>query len=672
MTTFGQFCLLVALVGSGYAAFAAFAARSGEHRTLNRTSIWAAIVAVLALTAATAVLLWALVVKDFRFAYVAEYSSRQLAWYYSLSACWVGQAGSLLLWAWLLGVLTLVFRFSPRREASRLDEIAFGVVATYLCFLVAMMVFAADPMEPSLGAPTDGAGLGPLLQHPVMLLHPPIVFLGYACYAFPCALAIAALLTAEIDANWPRRIRSWALAAWAVLGAGILLGADWAYEELGWGGYWGWDPVENGSLIPWLTGTALVHASMAWQHRGVLKKTALLLAIATMGLCNFAAFVTRSGIFSSVHEFSRSPIGWMFLALMAAIAVAGVVLVLTRRESLLADRPIASIWARESLVVLSGTALVLLAGVVLLGTLSVPLSDMVVAPKIVLGPDFYNTALIPVGLLLLATTALAPLSRWGLAPSPAQRTMLMVSAVMAIVVTVASFAMGVHRPIALGVAGLAGFAAAALLAAIVLDVLRLRKDGLRHALLQSIRDRRRTYAGFLVHAGFVCLAIGVTGSSLGTIKRDFDMDAGETTQWAGRSIHFARLIQQELPDRLMMAAQLDVALSPAAGFTLLPAQHLHRRQRQWTTEVAIHSTWTEDSYAILHGGEAQSRIHLTLVVNPMMRWLWLGGWVAGIGALVGLLPERRRAAERSAVATPQWAKISCHAPSSALRGADDR
>jgi cytochrome c-type biogenesis protein CcmF len=232
--------------------------------------------------------------------------------------------------------------------------------------------------------------------------------------------------------------------------------------------------------------------------------------------------------------------------------------------------------------------------------------------------------------------------------------------------------MGVRHPIALSVAGLTALAAAGLLGGMVLDVLRRRANGLGWAFLQSIRDRRRTYAGFLVHAGFVCLAIGVTGSSLGTTKHDFDVDAGETIHWAGRSIHFARLIQTEFPDRLVIEAQLDVAQSHAAAFTLLPAQHLHRRQRQWTTEVAIHSTWMEDLYAILRGGEARSKIHLTLVVNPMMRWLWLGGCVAAIGALCGLLPARRRAAERSAAAAPHWTKTSRRAPSSTLRGADDR
>ena len=240
------------------------------------------------------------------------------------------------------------------------------------------------------------------------------MFLGYACYAFPCALAIAALVTGQIDSSWPRQVRSWAIFAWAVLGVGILLGADWAYEELGWGGYWGWDPVENGSLIPWLTGTALMHASMAWQHRGMLKKTALLLAVATFGLCNFAAFVTRSGVFSSVHEFSRSPIGWMFLVLMVGLAAVSGMLVVLRRTAMAPDAPVKSIWAKEVLIVLSCTALVLLAIVALVGTLAAPISELVLGRKIVVGAAFYNNALIPIGLVLLTTIALCPPFTMGL------------------------------------------------------------------------------------------------------------------------------------------------------------------------------------------------------------------------------------------------------------------
>ena len=427
MTIVGQLSLLTAFAGSGYASFACIAGARTDREALRRAGQWAGMTSVLALTIGLMVLGHALYVKDFGFAYVAQYSSRLLPWHYSLSALWVGQAGSLLLWAWMLGVLSLVFqrravwptvRTDGVEDGSssggdRLPEYAFGLLMAYLCFLTATMVFAADPMEPNVAQSSDGSGLSPLLQHPAMLVHPPVVFLGYAGWAIPCALTIAALAGGGLDRRWLEQVRPWALFAWAVLGIGILLGAQWSYEELGWGGYWAWDPVENASLIPWLTGTAFLHTLMAWRFRGVLKKTVAALAVATFGLCNFATFLTRSGIFSSLHAFSRSPIGWLFLALMIVLGVTSGLLILARRSQLAAERPVASLLSCEAMVSISTVALVLLAAIVIVGTLFVALSEAVVGRRIMVGPEFYNNGLISTGLVLLAAMAPGPAASVG-------------------------------------------------------------------------------------------------------------------------------------------------------------------------------------------------------------------------------------------------------------------
>ena len=653
MTVLGQLCLLIAFVASGYAAFACVVGAWPDHRRFARGGALAGITAVLALTAASGVLAWALLAKDFRFAYVAEYSSRLLPWHYSLSAFWVGQGGSLLLWAWLLGLLAVAYRFWPGRKPSELRRPAFGVLMAYLCFLVAIMVFAADPMRPSFGAPREGAGLSPLLQHPAMLIHPPVVFLGYAGWAIPFALAVTSLLSGRPDVNWTREARPWALFAWTVLGAGILLGAQWAYEELGWGGYWAWDPVENGSLIPWLTGTALIHASLAWQHCGALKKTACSLAFATFGLCNFATFLTRSGIFSSLHAFSRSPIGWMFLLLMIALAAGGAVLIVMRRGGLAPEKPIPGLWTREALVVISTIALLLLASVATVGTLSVPLTGIVLARKIVVGPAFYNNVLIPTGLALLATMALAPLCRWGLPPTPAQRRATLLSAGAAAVAAAAAFALGCRHPVALAVAYFAVLSVLVLVGGLALDARRCKPATPWLGLLSALKNGRRQYAGFLIHLGFVCVAVGVTGSSLGTQRREVVVSEGETVPWAGRSIRLARLIKRDLPERLVVEAELEVSHEGAAPCRLLPAQHYHLLQSQWTSEVAIHSAWSGDFYTILQSGEGEGCVRLTLVENPAMRWMWLGGWIVAAGALTGLWPARARAAAQSPAPAPK-------------------
>ncbi|HYW78975.1 MAG TPA: cytochrome c biogenesis protein CcsA, partial [Thermoguttaceae bacterium] len=237
MNEFGQLCLLGAMVGSGYAAFACVAGAWRDHRSMVRGGMFASVASVLLLTVVGAVLAWALVAADFRFAYAAQYSSQSLSWYYALSALWAGQAGSLLIWAWFLGVLALAYAFVSRREPHPIRVSAIGILMGCLCFLVTVMVFAADPMRASIGSPQTGEGLSPLLQHPVMMIHPPVIFLGYAAWAVPFALAMASLIHGRADAAWTRSARSWALGAWVVLGVGIILGGEWAYEELGWGGY---------------------------------------------------------------------------------------------------------------------------------------------------------------------------------------------------------------------------------------------------------------------------------------------------------------------------------------------------------------------------------------------------------------------------------------------------
>jgi cytochrome c-type biogenesis protein CcmF len=669
MGTFGHLCLLAALVASGYAAFATLVSQEGGGGRLLKSGHWAAGLSLATLTTVVGVLGWALVRGDFRFSYAAQYSSQLLPWYYAISALWAGQAGSLLLWAWFMAILAVAYRFVPRRRASDLREPAFGILMASLCFLVMVMVFGADPMEQGVADPGGGRGLSPLLQHPVMLIHPPIVFFAYAGWAIPFALAFAALLTGRLDSSWTREARPWALLTWVVLGIGILLGAEWAYEELGWGGYWAWDPVENGSLIPWLTGTALLHGLMAWRHREALKRTTLALAITTFALCNFASFLTRSGIFSSVHAFSRSPIGWLFLVLMAGPAVGGGLLMAARRQEV-QSRPIASLWTRESMVLMSTVALLLLAGAAIAGSLAAPLSKLVTGRAVTVGMAFYNNVFIPTGLVLLGTTALAPLTRWGAPPSVSQRKAIYAAAGGGGLGVAAALVVGVRHPVALAVVFLAVAAAAALTGAAVLDI-RGKDTSAGRKPLAALASNRRRYAGFLVHMGIVCLAIGICGSSLGSREHEVRMGEGQTIHWAGHSIRLARLVERELPDKLIVEAHLEVSRGQAPPALLIPAQHFHRLQETWTTEVAIRSDGGRDFYVILHGSAGEDAVALTLIVNPMMRWLWASGWMIAAAAILGLWPKRGSSKEEPSKRRSEQ-KASVGAANSSVRRARRR
>jgi len=653
MTSLGQFCLLIALVCSGYSAFAAIAAARSENRGLGRSAIAAEFAAVSALTVVIAVLAHALVTKDFRFEYVTEYSDPLLPWHYSLSALWVGQAGSLLVWGWFVAVLAVIFRFTSRRGPRDLRELAFGAQMIYLGFLLAIMIFAADPMAPSLVPGAKGDGLSPLLQHPAMLIHPPIIFLGYAAWGIPLALAAAALVSGRLDNAWLQQARPWSLFAWTTLGGGILLGAEWAYEQLGWGGYWAWDPVENGSLMPWLTGTALIHGLMAWRQ-GALKKTTLCLAITTFGLCNFATFLTRSGVFSSLHAFSQSPIGWMFLLWIAAFAVVGTVLIVRRRPQLVAEKPLAALFSREALVLLGILALALLTTVTLLGTLAGAISGLFSAMPIVVGLAFYNNVLIPTGLVLLSVVAAVPLVRWGAGPTRGRVRLLAAALVVGLIVSLAALAYGVRGLTGPVVAGLAGVLLTSTFLAIAADgrigkshraspSAPFPKDKRRlMSLITTFAPHRRSYAGFLIHLGFGCMAIGIAGSSLGSRESDVSMIRGQTIEWEDRTIRYADLTQQDLRQKVVVAAQLEVNELAGANYTLQPAQILYRPQNQWGSKVAIHSTFGGDFYVIMHGGSLDKKIQLTLIDHPLMRWLWVGGWVGLVGVVIAMWPERQR------------------------------
>jgi cytochrome c-type biogenesis protein CcmF len=429
----------------------------------------------------------------------------------------------------------------------------------------------------------------------------------------------------------------WALLGWTALLAGLLLGAHWAYEELGWGGYWGWDPVENGSLLPWLTGSAFIHSLMAWRFRGCLKKTAVSLAIVTFGLCHFATFLTRSGIFSSVHAFSESPIGWMFLGSMAVLLGGGLTLVVLRRNMLTPQRVALSLLARETLILVSAFLLVLFALVVMVGTLVGPLSTLLLGHTVVVEPAFYNSVLIPLGLLLLSITAVVPLLRWGEGPGPTQVLFLKRCLLAGAAAAAIGYGLGLRHPLSLAVAGLATVAVAAVVSGIFLDS---RQRGL----LQTLRGNARRYAGYTVHLGFVLLAIGITGSGLGTRRTEVVLQEGQTLTWADRDIRYVLLEQRRQPDRLIADAVLEVTRDGSPQITLRPSRHLHLLQNEWKTMVDIHSTWQGDFYTILNAGLGDGRVALTLVENPMMRWLWLGGFVSGAGALAAMVPGGRRRA----------------------------
>ena len=628
--------------------------------------IFASAVGLAALTITMGLLIWALVSRDFRFEYVAQYVSRLLPWRYSLSALWVGQAGSLLLWTWMTAVIAILLRLLPTADIQ-LRNTAFGLVMANVFFLVVVMVFAADPMAPSLIAANQGAGLSPLLQDPSMLIHPPIVFLAYSVWAVPCALALpphrtldttwtclaysvwavpcalalAALTIGPLDTTWTHMARPWALSAWTLLGVGLLLGAHWAYHELGWGGYWGWDPVENGSLLPWLTGTA--HHS---QHDGVASTRGIKENRDFARDYHFRPVQFRHVSNAQRHLQQRSRVQRITDRLDVPWPN-------VRAPGLWHDNVSSSAqharWSTidthlaraRTLIVVSIFLLLSLTVVVLVGTLIGPLSKMLIGRTIQVGPEFYNNVLPPIGLGLLAMTSIVPLLQWGAAPNSNARRLLMIGLLVSFVGVVAALAVGLRHPLALAVAALVTLAITVLVMAFFDDALRREGHIGWRNLLSVLRKGRHKYAAYCIHLGFVCVAMGVAGSSLGTQRQEVTLDEGAVIDWAGQRIRYVRLEQRQLPDKLVAEAVLELDRGRSTPIELRPARHLHLLQNEWTTEVAIYSTWWGDLYTVLDAGLGNGKIALTLVNNPMIRWIWAGGALTTLSAVVAIWPSRR-------------------------------
>src|SRR5919112_2594586 len=412
MTLLGQFALWVALLLGVWAAVVGFGGWWHDREDLRR-SISGAVYGSFAALVVAAISLWkGIVTHDFNIEYVAAYTSRNLPSGYLISAFWAGQKGSLLFWAVVLSLFGgLAQLLTPRRYSGLMPYVG-GVTAATTAFFVCTMLFAANPFERLPFTPADGRGLNPQLQNPGMMIHPPMLYLGYISITIPFAFAVAALLTRGLDTGWIHAIRKWTLVSWIFLSIGITLGMWWAYVELGWGGYWAWDPVENASFLPWLTMTAFLHSVMIQEKRGMLKRWNVGLIIGTFLLSIFGTFITRSGVIASVHSFTQSNVGYFFLAFLVVAAVLSYTLLHTRWQLLQAEVQLESVVSREAAFLFNNLLFLGIAFSVLWGTLFPILSELVRGTKITVGPPFFNRVNVPLGLLLLALTGIGPLIAW--------------------------------------------------------------------------------------------------------------------------------------------------------------------------------------------------------------------------------------------------------------------
>jgi cytochrome c-type biogenesis protein CcmF len=645
MSTLGSFSLFLAFGVSAYAVIASLLGvkiKSGKWIKSGQNAVFAV---TGLLTLAAIVLIYAFVIHNFQIQYVAEHSSKNLPIFYRMSALWGGQEGSLLLWGWLLGVFASLVLLQNRRRNQELIPYVLAVMMGVSFFFLGLLVFATRPFLELPFFPSDGRGLNPLLQNPGMILHPPTLYIGYVGFSVPFAFAIAALLTRRLGDTWIKSSRRWALFSWLFLTLGNLFGAQWAYVELGWGGYWAWDPVENASLIPWLTGTAYLHSVMIQERRGMLKVWNMVLIILTFALTLFGTFLVRSGILSSVHSFAVSPLlGALFLTFTGAILLFSFILLVNRLDLLRSENELDSFLSRESTFLFNNLILVGAAFAIFWGTIFPLISEAVRGVKITVGPPFYNQIMVPIGLALLLLTGICPLISWRRASGKNLKKNFLYPFIIAIIGGIMVFRWTIQHPSALISFTLSIFVAAT----IVIEFFRgskvrreMRREGHLKSFFNLISRNKRRYGGYLIHMGVVLIFVGITGSSAFKSEKLVTLKKGESLTIKDYELKYENFSSYPTESKYVTAATLSVYRKGKKLGTLRPERNLYRGQQQSTTEVAIRSTLVEDLYVILAQHDQDGRATFKVLINPLIMWIWIGGFVLAGGTMVVMWPDKK-------------------------------
>jgi cytochrome c-type biogenesis protein CcmF len=654
VTLLGQFALWTAFLLGLWCAVVGFSGRWRGRPDLT-ASVTRAVYGICASLLVAGACLWkALITHDFSLEYVWAYTSRNLPTYYVLSAFWAGQKGSLLFWALVLSLFASAAQaLSSRRYAALLPYVA-AVTSAVVAFFVSVMLFAANPFERLAFTPLDGRGLNPQLQNVGMTIHPPMLYLGYISITIPFAFAVAALLSRKLDTGWIHAIRKWTIVSWIFLSVGITLGMWWAYVELGWGGYWAWDPVENASLLPWLTMTAFLHSVMIQEKRGMLKRWNLGLIVGTFMLSIFGTFITRSGVIASVHSFTQSNVGYFFLAFLIIAGAFGFTLLYTRWPLLEPDARLESMVSREAAFLFNNLLFVGIAFSVLWGTLFPILSELVRGTKITVGPPFFNRVNVPLGLLLLGLTGIGPLIAWRKASTANLRRQFTWPVASGIATALVLFAAGMRDWYAMLALALAGFVAGTVVLEFFRGVRarrRIHGESIPAALFRLIARNRRRYGGYIVHVGILIYFVGFAGMAFKK-EREATLKPGQSIELRspyGHTYRFTHvgISQYQALNRIVSAATVQVARDgkPEGVMTSEKRQHFTIENGEKvpsfepSTEVAIRSDLREDLYIVFAGpvnGTEEAVYRFT--INPLVWWIWYGGFVLLFGGIITMWP----------------------------------
>lgn len=618
------------------------------------------------LTVAVLAIEYALLTDDFSLNYVASVSSRGQPFLLKITALWGGQDGSIMFWAWLMA--TFAFVVLLRRWDQDRDLLPHVIVVTMgtLAFFIALDIFASNPFKKLDFMPVDGRGLNPLLRHPGMVIHPPLLYLGFVGFVIPYAFAMAALVARRSDARWIRLTRRWTLIAWLFLSLGLLLGGRWAYDVLGWGGYWGWDPVENAAFMPWLVGTAFLHSVQIQEKRGMLKIWNMVLIILTYGLVIFGTFITRSGVIDSVHAFARSAVGPAFFGFIAVTSIASVWMLLRRLDDLRSDNRLESIFSREAVFLFNNLLFMTLTFSVFVGTVFPMVSELVTGEKRTVGPPWFDRVTAPQFGLLVLLMGIAPLFAWRKQSLQRLGRSLWLPFVIALGAVVLLFVSGTRSAGALFAFWIVTFVGVTTLWEYARGVAarrRARGESWPVAFWRLTGRNRQRYGGYMIHLGVVCMAIGIIGTEMFQQQTQGTVAVGESLELGGFEIQYNGLINRRGADDLaIVEADLTLSRDGKELRRLLPRREIYQNSGQTMTIPATRSTLTEDYYVILAGWDDAGRLAtFKTYLNPLINWLWFGGLVFVVGTMVAVWPDaeaERRAMARQAFARGQIAQTA--------------
>ncbi len=651
MIELGRFFIWLALAVSGYGVAAFILGLRNLNGRLIKSGRAATVVFAAAIAAASAVLVDRLLASDFSLEYVAMNTSRSLPTLYKISAFWAHNAGSLLLWTLVLAFFTALVALAryKENEGAAMTPHVLAILLGIGFFFTYLLAVVAPPFVRLPSPPVDGQGLNPLLQNPGMIIHPTTQYLGYAGFAVPFAFAMAALILRRPDDLWLRITRRWTLVTWLFLSIGMIFG-QWAYVELGWGGYWGWDPVENASLMPWLTGTAFLHSVMIQERRGMLKVWNVALIVVTFALTLFGTFLTRSGVLASVHAFGDSALGAYFIGFIAVVVFASVWLILRRLPLLKEEHQFEGLLSKESSFLANNLVLIGGAFTVLWGTIFQLLSEAFTGNKVSVSAPYYNRVMVPIGILLVVLVGVCPLIAWRKASFANLRRNFLYPAAAAVAYAVGAFIYGIRSPGAL----LAYTFSVFVTATIALEVIRgvrarmhMTGENALVALPRMLVKSRRRYGGYLVHLSVIVMIVAIAGSHAFQIDQTKSIMPGEAIDIGRYQLVYKNLSERDEGYRDVVFADLQVFEKGKPIGVLRPSKDFYPNQENPSTEVAVKGGLREDLYVILAGWEKDGRptVFKTLV-NPLVAWIWIGEYLLVAGTLFAAWPDRRRLAGR--------------------------